>query len=361
MFMGARSKKWFREEFGFPENLIPKNAIFEDPDSFFKVVEGEGGNSMLKSLKNEQQWSIGVLSTPMLAELRERNAAKLEMAAANGSPSMTFKVIEGDVIGLHGELNNAHATFQVASQFNCLEMPSDSYTPEAGITGYINDRTQGPACVLCTGPALVFRNYLHTPRGVQIDNLDRLGEELGNEGGCYWTMRNGYTLSSSEKLADLNQKMDSFANRDDLLSLLKIGVHADIAVTKKEEDGKVVEAMQVTHVLGSACAVSYNIKTSTDDWEKFARLVLDASYEACFLAALENLERHPNAPGAKKLFLTNLGGGAFGNEQNWILDAIKRAVTMFKYHGLEVILVCYGDVTAGPRQLEQELQTELSE
>ena len=34
-------------------------------------------------------------------------------------------------------------THKVASQLNCLEFVGPRITPEHGVTGYVNDRTQG--------------------------------------------------------------------------------------------------------------------------------------------------------------------------------------------------------------------------
>jgi hypothetical protein len=45
--------------------------------------------------------------------------------------------------------------------------------------------------------------------------------------------------------------------------------------------------------------------------------------------------------GSNKLFLTLLGGGAFGNPQEWILEAIRRCLEKFSHRALEVILVSY--------------------
>lgn len=114
--------------------------------------------------------------------------------------------------------------------------------------------------------------------------------------------------------------------------------------------------MVVSHVLGSACAVAYNPGTRADEWEPFARLVLEASYEACVLAALDNRDRHDGMAGSKKLFLTLLGGDAFGNPQAWILDANQRRalkpLIKFQHEDVDVFLVCYDGVDAGPRAWE---------
>ncbi len=44
-------------------------------------------------------------------------------------------------------------------QFNCLEFPSPDSTPEHGVTAYMHDHTQGPACALACAAGTVVRNY----------------------------------------------------------------------------------------------------------------------------------------------------------------------------------------------------------
>jgi hypothetical protein len=55
-------------------------------------------------------------------------------------------------------------------------------------------------------------------------------------------------------------------------------------------------------------------------WEKFARMVLHANYEATLLAAAGH------DGGSGHVFLTFIGGGVFRNDMAWIVDAISRAV-----------------------------------
>lgn len=73
-------------------------------------------------------------------------------------------------------------------------------------------------------------------------------------------------------------------------------------------------------------------------WENFARLILEAAYEATFYAAVKNLEKG----GSPRLFLTLVGGGVFGNEVSWILDAIRISVEKFRNVPLDVRIVSYG-------------------
>ena len=67
-------------------------------------------------------------------------------------------------------------------------------------------------------------------------------------------------------------------------------------------------------------------------------MVLDASYEATLHAALLNLMRTGNS----RVYLTLLGGGAFGNRTEWIIEALERALRLFSEAGLAVILISYG-------------------
>lgn len=65
--------------------------------------------------------------------------------------------------------------------------------------------------------------------------------------------------------------------------------------------------------------------------------MLEAAYEATFCAAALNSIRTLN----RRVFLTLLGGGAFGNESDWILAAIERSLNLFSQISLEVAIVSY--------------------
>jgi hypothetical protein len=49
---------------------------------------------------------------------------------------LKVRVVRGDVRHMHQAPENAGALFQVASQFNLLEMVSPTVTPEDGVTRY---------------------------------------------------------------------------------------------------------------------------------------------------------------------------------------------------------------------------------
>ena len=103
-------------------------------------------------------------------------------------------------------------------------------------------------------------------------------------------------------------------------------------------------AIQAAQVYCSALPVAYNAYPATK-WADFAQIVLDATYEATFCAAALNLAKTGN----NKVFLTMVGGGVFGNDTDWILAAIKRAMHRFREVPLEVVMVSYGTSQASVR------------
>ncbi len=115
------------------------------------IVDGD----MLESRANGRPMRSGHFETPTLGELRTR----LPPSPRTASP-LRFREVVEDAQQLHADPANAGAAFQVASQFNTLEMVNPFVTPEHGIDGYKTDRTQGPACAIACGAGTIFRNYL---------------------------------------------------------------------------------------------------------------------------------------------------------------------------------------------------------
>ena len=135
-----------------------------------------------------------------LESLRQRVKAAGELPGR-----LRVGVVTGDVRQMHRLPENAGALFQVASQFNLLEMVSPTVTPEQGVTRYQNDHTQGPACAIAAGAATIYRNYFAPVNGSygqnterQLDGLADLGRTLGaalNQPiNGLWEMKNGYAL-----------------------------------------------------------------------------------------------------------------------------------------------------------------------
>jgi hypothetical protein len=328
---------WFETLTGFAE---------ESPQQVRENITVEG--NALRSHVNGRVLICGELETPSLAELRERVHASGHMVG-----KLSVREVVANVQDLHINESNAGSLFQVASQFNLLEMVSPEVTPEHGVGVYENDHTQGPACAVAAGAGTIYRNYFAIVNGQigqsarnQIDCLADIGAALGNSEGRLWEMRNGYALASHSGLVEISRRLRA-ANKselDGLRQLLRIGIQWNTQVTLKDSKHMVSQAYC------SALPVAYSNYPS-NLWQEFAQLILDASYEATICTAILNSKQNGN----NKLFLTLLGGGAFGNETAWILSAMQRALNIYKHTDLDVAIVSYGSSKQYIRQLTNQL------
>jgi hypothetical protein len=315
---------WFETLMGFSE---------ECPQQVRENITIEG--SSLISEVNGKVFTCGELEIPSLAELREYVQ---ECTPATGK--MVVHEVVADISDLFQSNTNSGAFFQVASQFNLLEMASPHITPEHGIGIYENDHTQGPACSIAAGAGTIYRNYFANVGGQvgqsasnQIDCIADLGVALGNTKNRLWEMRNGYALASKNGLHEISTRLHKSSEDevDALRQLLRIGIQWNTQVTLNGATHNVSQAYC------SALPVAYSEQPS-NLWSRFARLILEASYEATLCAAILNSARN----GSNKIFLTLLGGGAFGNDSAWILESIHRALATYKHLDLDVAIVSYG-------------------
>lgn len=302
----------------------------------------------LKSNVNGRKWRYGKLETPTLAELRQRIGA-LEKRQ---SGKLHLKEVVADVQSLHSDPANSGALFQVASQFNLLEMASPTVTPEDGVSRYAYDHTQGPACAIAAGAGTIYRNYFADVNGQtgqtadnQIDCLAEMGQALGNHNERLWKMKNGYALASQEGLADISERLTQadLQELDTIRQQLRIGIQWNTEVTINGE------GQLVSQAYCSALPVAYS-RVSSQHWESFACLVLEASYEATFCAAILNAVENK----CGLLYLTMLGGGAFGNKTSWITAAIRRAVELYAGFNLDVAIVSFSRSNPAIAQLVQD-------
>jgi len=310
---------WLKNLTGFNES---KEAIYKN----ITVKDG-----VLKSKVNNKSYHYGTLETPTLKELRER------VAKSNSKKGkLKLQAIQADVKALHLDKSNENALFQVASQFNLLEMVGANVSPEKGIEIYENDHTQGPICAICCGAGTIYRNYfveldeqLGQSATKQIDCLENVSKVLGNENNTLWEMRNGYALLKEDGLYAINRQLEEM-NVDKIREQLQIGLMWDTQVTL---DGC---THRVSQAYCSALPISY-VGYDLELWKPFASLVLDASYEATICAAILN--------GDNKVYLTLVGGGVFGNKLEWICSAIERACLKYEEYDLDVKIVNYGSIS----------------
>ncbi len=321
---------WFEKLTGFRE------SGYEETRVQLAVIDGR-----LVSRINGASYGVGELELVSLQTLRER-----VKSAGSLRGRLKARVVTGDVRLMHRSPENAGALFQVASQFNLLEMVSPDVTPEQGVTRYQRDHTQGPACAIAAGAATIYRNYFAPTGGsqgqtatTQLDGLADLGDALSNATklpvGDLWTMQNGYALATQTGLDAIAHHLGTLTTDqvDILRGKLRIGLHHDVEVTEAAGPYR----PRVSQSFCSALPVAYS-RVPPAHWEPFATLVLEAAYEATMWAGVLNAQRGTS----NVIFLTLLGGGAFANHANWIHAAIRRAFKIMTDYDLDVRLVSYG-------------------
>jgi hypothetical protein len=332
----AQDVTWFEKLTGFkeisPENV--KENLTIEGSSFISKVNGK-------------RFDFGELEISTLEQLKH----KVDTLNIDNKSIKVSEVV-ANVKQLHCDKENENALFQAASQFNLLEMVNPNVTPEFGIEIYENDNTQGPACAIACGAGTIYRNYfveIENQKGQtfdkQIDCLDKIGEALENNVLKLWTMQNGYVIFNKESLMQVNKIISNLSEieLEKLKEKLKIGIQWNTEVTISENKQK------VSQIYCSALPVAYsNIEPYY--WEAFAKLILEATYEATFNAAVVNYEKY----GSNKVFLTLVGGGAFGNDERWIIEAINKTINKYKNYPLDVRIVSYGKSKESVKKIEKK-------
>jgi len=328
---------WFKNLMGFEE---------ESPQQVRRNIEVQGDKLISKI--NGAEYVYGRLEIPLLESLRQRNSLAEE-------GKLQVSEVVSDVQFLHQLEENEAALFQVASQFNLLEMLHPDVTPEAGVDIYEQDPTQGPACAIACGAGTIYRNYFVPLNGQtgqtahhQIDCMADVHQALQNGTEPLWKMRNGYLLIERPQLDYVNQQLKklSVVEYEKLKGKLRVGIQWNTQVTLNNS------LNFVTQVYASALPVGYHYNMAKEHWEKFARFVLEAAYEATLYAGLENYRKTGN----NRIFLTLLGGGVFENKMEWITEAIKKAFLKFKNIPLDIRMVSYRSSNPAVLKMIDELR-----
>ena len=341
---------WFECLFGIREAMrdfawtkqgLSKRELYEATQSKFKVVDrgdrelrttsvAMSPNDILIS-PNGREFEIGEFKTPSLRSLRESDPVS--------SGKLRLSCVSGEASALQARKDNKFATFQVASQFNCLEMPHFSVTREDGIDAYETDKTQGPACSIGAGAATFARNYLISA----VDTISGFFSHLGIDDWIF--TENGYAGHgcTDEDLDNINEVLEDIDVNSASEELL-IGVHYDVEVTSTDNGTNILNDPnhKVTQVFSSALAVGYNstCKNKTK-FEPLAKLVLSATYEATLRVAERNMDLHHSKFASNRVYLTLVGGGVFDNKLSWIVEAIRFAVYRMCDVGLDVRIVLF--------------------
>ncbi len=157
---------------------------------------------------------------------------------------------------------------------------------------------------------------------------------------------NGYVFPTTEGIEHVNRKLAEFDSeqKDRLRGKRRIGVQSNTPVTLRNH------THLVTQAYCSAVPVSYS-DLASNLWSPLAKIILEAAYEATLLVSAVNAAQTGN----NRCFLTLLGGGAFGNRTDWIIDAIERAIRKLDQCGLNIAIVSHRQSNPHVQDLVQRL------
>lgn len=259
-------------------------------------------------------WCAGRFETPSIRDLRARLGAFV--ARVEGSGRVRLWVLDGASpatdIGSLQTTSSESTLFQVASQFNCLESPGPYVT---SVSNYFSDPTQGPRASVSAFPATLLRHYrapdadggrfVQQTDDRQIDLLaDALGRGASHNG--YFT---GRGADGQRTVAALTDGFD----------LIRVGVHNEAQVVlgynwdgevKGSESRRIVQVFTST-VAGGGYGGERALGAAFDG---VCRQLLRAAYLGTLLAAA--------SLGRRRVVLTLIGGGVFGNSISVILESI---------------------------------------
>ena len=226
-----------------------------------------------------------------------------------------------DVAQLQADPSHSGATFQVASNFNGVEGISEEIYPNSPdfATHYIYDFTQGPSASISAGPSAIARIYaaFYDP-GIdpQLWPQTERRQVRMLEAFPYVSVLNGYAVIDDLAYQEMNESIDAHVGQ------VFVGVQRNTQVTySKRADGFFSCAPRSAKVHQVFCA-ALNLKQGAagamtkahPNALKVATVLLRAAYQCTYLSAIANQ--------SQELFLTMLGCGAFGNDQETVFDEI---------------------------------------
>lgn len=316
------------------QDLTGANEDIDNIKDIVDIVEDPTNNEIiLLCPESNKAYTVGQLHILPLSSLKG-------LAVMNKpyiyDPTTVYELVES-IEDVYNDPQNKNALYQVASQFNGLEMANPELTREHGVSIYEYDGTQGPKSAMCCGAATIYRNYFHE----EIDTLKDVAELLDNDTNNFWTMKNGYALMNDDKLDELNDKIDDIG-RTTIKNEISFPIQWNTQVTSNGNKHIVSQifcsALPVSYSIARSNQQSFSLfETPDQKYKPFASLILEAAYEATLATALRNT----NKTGDNRVFLTMLGGGAFGNDENWIIEAMEDALEKYEGCGLQVHIVSY--------------------
>ena len=331
--MSFSPASWFEQLFGFKESPRQVQAHL--------TCSREGENVLITSDVNHQTYNAGnfQLRTPSsFKNLPVRGGGTLNILVGHGYRTKQYNLI--DALSSQSIPENDGASYVAASNFNCLEFVGARQTASDGVTNYVYDFTQGPYLALGCPQSAVYRNYFYEHPDGTIGQINKEIELLGK---TPITVQHGHALISKEDAKKLVESKFDFHNPDNFY----VGVHKNCQVLLTQQGNSFARSQDnllATHIYMAALNYA-NHTQPCEESMMIGKCILESEYKSAILAAWENsfeMEKQ-GRKGARKLYLTLVGGGVFDNPISMICEAIVSSEKEIIDSGLEVTIVFYKD------------------
>jgi hypothetical protein len=347
----------------FADLLGVDEDTFQQPENLKKnILKQQDGTFIVKSMHPNPVWyKAGAFKAWSIQEVRDEMVKREKDGSLKKSNKPgTFNIL-GPKVGV-GELQtsgkNKHPVVMVASNFNAVV---DIGASMLEVTHYPNDPTQEQRATMAGLPGILLRYFYGCYSATEPDpkkwrqlpdsnffdsgtlkNIEQ-SQQIHLLTGPGIQVKDGYVkFVPTKALADAFDA-ETIANQ--------IGYHRDIQVLLSGTDksgayGILKDPTKlVDHVMVAALPLSEMFGAYHNDpsLQRITQKVLNNAYEGTIRAAILH--------GRKRIFLTWLGGGAFGNPKDMIAKAIAQDVIkqLVADYGLEVFLVDWsGDYASHP-------------
>lgn len=322
-------------------------------------------NLYFRNPKTKNDIKIGNFSTISINELDSFMNDELEIATKSSrktNENVEITILTGVDIGqLQATMKtNQRCMVQIASNFNCLEVPTQYSNPQSGnlVENYSRDKTQGPAASFGPLSASLYRAHFSMPNytpqtldtHINTEQINQSQINLLEHLPSWFNVVNGKLLINSLDLKKIDNIIDFDALQFmELYKEVQIGLHTECPIlydrngkitntnTKEDLSEDKFSFEEVDQVLVST--INYNNYTNEDTGviDNISEMLLQAAYEGTYLAAKMRK--------TKNLYLTLIGGGAFSNHIEYIIKAIKNTHNKYAYQcvDLENVYLCLYD------------------
>lgn len=255
-------------------------------------------NYTLAEVPIEHHPAMGQFSQPTINELKALTAKRLANNPNGVKLHVDYRTNYGHMQAFDTSALQftapENALFQVASNFNCLEVPKANYNPFNGyfLTGQMTDNTQGPSASGGAAFGSILRLLEH--RIKPIDLLANVPEISAKNGKV------PYDWNSGVQIADTGR--------------IKVGLHRNVRATFLRMSNKFAynpKGPRINQVFTSTC-ICENTRPNG-----LSRSLLEAAYEGTYLSAVVTQ--------APMVILTMIGGGVFNNNHELIIEAMMKA------------------------------------